>query len=211
VSYSRDLGINRAILAATDMIWTGDRFNSNDYITGKYRNVNFTYADVTIEESDSDSSGYYTTFKGQWMIFDFPKKFIHRIEIVQNDFYGGYKIARPKPNGRVFEEYTVESPTFQKKFRLLSDDSLDAFYVLDPDLIHRIELLSDNCEGSLLLCFVDNKLHVGLHNKKDSFEPPSPLKKINVQKENEKIINEFQNITNFVDYLKLGKNIFTNN
>ena len=61
-----------------------------------------------------------------------------------------------------------------------------------------------------MLCFVDNKLHVGLHDNKDAFEPPSPLKKLDEKKETEKIYNELKTITDFVDFLKLDKKIFTN-
>lgn len=212
LSYNHDLGINRSILASTEMIRTGDRYASNDYVKGKYHDVDFEQADVWIQEEHTDSDGdtyYVTIFKGRWMTFEFPKKFAYRIEVVQKGF-PAKKVPKTGSNGRKFEKQSIESPTFHKKFKIYADDGFETFYVLDPALIDRIESLSENCKGKLLLCFVDNKLHVGLNNNKDAFEPPSPLKKLDEQKENEKINSELKTITDFVDYLKLDKNIFTN-
>ena len=167
---------------------------------------------MTIQEEHTDSDGdtyYVTIFKGRWMIFEFPKKFAYRIEVAQKGFPAN-KVPRNGTNGRKFEKQSIESPTFHKKFKIYADDGFETFYVLDPALIDRIEKLSENINGKLLLCFIDNKLHVGLHNNKDAFEPPSPLKKLDATKENEKITGDLKTITDFVDYLKLDKNIFTN-
>lgn len=210
--YDHDSGMPSLVLASTGMIRTGDRFYSNDFTTGKYHNVGFSQADVTIQEEQTDSDGdsyYVTIFKGRWMVFEFPKKFAYRIEVVQKGF-SAKKIPKTGPNGRKFEKQKIESPTFHKKFKIYAEDGFETFYVLDPALIDHIETLSNNCKGKLLLCFVDNKLHVGLHDNKDAFEPPSPLKKLDEKKETEKIYNELKTITDFVDFLKLDKKIFTN-
>ena len=212
LKYSHELGIPSTVPASTGMIRTGDRFYSNDFTTGKYHDVGFSQADVTIQEEHTDSDGdtYYTTiFKGRWMVFEFPKKFAYRIEVVQKGF-PAKKVPKTGRNGRKFEKQNIESSTFHKKFKIYAEDGFETFYVLDPALIDHIETLSNNYKGKLLLCFVDNKLHVGLHDNKDAFEPPSPLKKIDEQKETEKINLELKTITDFVDYLKLDKKIFTN-
>jgi hypothetical protein len=143
------------------------------------------------------------------MVFEFPKKFAYRIEVVQKGF-PAKKVPKTGRNGRKFEKQNIESSTFHKKFKIYAEDGFETFYVLDPALIDHIETLSNNYKGKLLLCFVDNKLHVGLHDNKDAFEPPSPLKKINEQEESEKINRELKTITDFVDFLKLDKKIFTN-
>lgn len=212
LKYDHELGIPITVPASTGMIRTGDRFYSNDFTAGKYHNVGFSQADVTIQEEHTDSDGdtYYTTiFKGRWMVFEFPKKFAYRIEVVQKGF-PAKKVPKTGRNGRKFEKQNIESSTFHKKFKIYAEDGFETFYVLDPALIDHIETLSNNYKGKLLLCFVDNKLHVGLHDNKDAFEPPSPLKKINEQEESEKINRELKTITDFVDFLKLDKKIFTN-
>lgn len=213
LSYNRDLGMSKGVLDSTGMINTGDLYSSNDFTTGEYHDVDFAQADVTIKEEHTDSDGdtyYVTIFRGRWMTFEFPKKFAYRIEVVQKGF-PAKRVPKTGTNGRKFEKQTIESPTFHKRFKIYAEDGFETFYVLDPALIDHIETLSDNCTGKLLLCFVDNKLHVGLHDNKDSFEPPSPFKKIDENKENDKVNRELKTITDFVDYLKLDKNIFTNN
>ncbi len=211
LSYNHNSGIDKNTLDSTGMIITGDILNSSDYLRGKYHGVGFIQADATISEEhqNSDGNSLVDIFVGRWMIFDFPKKFADKIEIVQNGFCA-YKIPHSEQDGRPFEEYHVESPTFNKKFKIYAKDGVNVFYILDPALIDRIETLSNSYTGKLLLCFVDNKLYVGLHDYKDYFEPPSSLKKINIDKENEKVNHELRIITDFVDYLKLDKNIFTN-
>lgn len=210
LSYNYDSGIDKASLDATGMIDTGDVFISDDYVTGKYHNIIFSYANVTIkEESDGNDVGFSTSFVGQWLIFELPNKFAHRIEIIQHGF-SAYKIPKPDQYGREFKDYRVESPIFLNKFRLLADDGFGVNYTLNPDLIHNIEQLSSDCKSKLMFCFVDNNLFIGLHNYKKVFEPPLPLKKNNTRKENDKINSQIKVITDFVDYLKLDKNIFTN-
>ena len=176
--YDHDSGMPSLVLASTGMIRTGDRFYSNDFTDAKYHDVSFSQADVTIQEEQTDSDGDSYYQKG----------------------FSAKKIPKTGPNGRKFEKQKIESPTFHKKFKIYAEDGFETFYVLDPALIDHIETLSNNCKGKLLLCFVDNKLHVGLHDNKDAFEPPSPLKKIDEKKETEKIYND----------LKLDKKIFTN-
>ena len=89
LQYQHEAGLNKQVLAATQMINTGDRYSSNDLTMGKYKNVNFTQADVHIEEeyTDSDGDTHYTTiFRGRFMIFEFPKKFNFKLEVVSKFF-----------------------------------------------------------------------------------------------------------------------------
>ena len=44
------------------------------------------------------------------------------------------------------------------KFEIYAENGLEAFYVLDPAFIDRIETLSNNCKGKLLFCFIDNSI-----------------------------------------------------
>jgi hypothetical protein len=203
-SYDHDSGIDSNLIFNTGMIEKGD-YTSNDFVSGYYHGVNFSQADVLITDNSSDD--YSIVFQGRWMIFEFPKKFAHQIEVVQNDF-PDKKIPEVGPSGRKFEQYTVESPKFHDKFEIYAESGLEVFYVLDPAFIDRIETLSNNCKGEMLLCFIDNKLHIALHNRSDAFEPPDPREKIDEKVEFEKVSNEIRTITDFIDYLKLHNKIF---
>lgn len=212
LQYQHEAGLNKQVLAATQMINTGDRYSSNDLTMGKYKNVNFTQADVHIEEeyTDSDGDTHYTTiFRGRFMIFEFPKKFNFKLEVVSKFFGVGKVPGRNPQTGRKFEKFEVESIDFNKKFKIYAEDGFEAFYLLDPSFILKIEKVSAEYDKKMIFCFVDNKLYIGLNEGKDSFEPPRPSKPINEQLEMEKVSHDIKVITDFVDELSLDRKIFS--
>ena len=212
LQYQHEAGLNKQVLAATQMINTGDRYSSNDLTMGKYKNVNFTQADVHIEEeyTDSDGDTHYTTiFRGRFMIFEFPKKFNFKLEVVSK-FFGVGKVPGKNPQtGRKFEKFEVESIDFNKKFKIYAEDGFETFYLLDPSFILKIEKVSAEYDKKMIFCFVDNKLYVGINEGKDSFEPPRPSKPIDEQLEIEKVSHDIKVITDFVDELSLDRKIFS--
>lgn len=212
LQYQHEAGLNKQVLAATQMINTGDRYSSNDLTMGKYKNVNFTQADVHIEEeyTDSDGDTHYTTiFRGRFMIFEFPKKFNFKLEVVSK-FFGVGKVPGGNPQtGRKFEKFEVESIDFNKKFKIYAEDGFETFYLLDPSFILKIEKVSAEYDKKMIFCFVGNKLYVGINEGKDSFEPPRPSKPIDEQLEIEKVSHDIKVITDFVDELSLDRKIFS--
>ncbi len=212
LQYQHEAGLNKQVLAATQMINTGDRYSSNDLTMGKYKNVNFTQADVHIEEeyTDSDGDTHYTTiFRGRFMIFEFPKKFNFKLEVVSRFFGVGKVPGRNPQTGRKFEKFEVESIDFNKKFKIYAEDGFETFYLLDPSFILKIEKVSAEYDKKMIFCFVDNKLYVGINEGKDSFEPPRPSKPIDEQLEIEKVSHDIKVITDFVDELSLDRKIFS--
>lgn len=211
VYYNHQEGMPKEVLKATEMIRTGDVYRSNDFTSGKYKDVAFSQSDVEIQEEHTDSDGdstYVTIFKGRWMIFEFPKKFNFRLEVVQKWFTASKKPRENSTTHRKIEKISTESTTFNKKFKVYAEDGFEAYYILDPAFIDHIEKLSDAHKGKLMLCFVDNKLHVALYDGKDAFEPPNPLKPIDEKAESEKVYHDIKTITDFVDFLKLDRKLF---
>ena len=211
IRYDHMRGIPREMLKATQMVNTGDVYQSNDLVMGKYKDVAFLQADVHIEEvrSDGKNTYYVTIFKGRFMIFEFPKKFNFRLEVAEKGF-GANKIpfGKQKSSGRKFKKIELESSEFNKRFKTYSEDDFEAFYLLDPAFIHNITELANEHEGKMMLGFLDNMLLVGLKDGKDAFEPPSVFKKLDEKTEMEKVAKEVRPITNFVDKLKLDKKLF---
>ena len=211
IYYNHEQGMPKEILKSTDMMRTGDIYRSNDFTSGKYKDVAFSQADVEIQEEHTDSDGdttYVTIFKGRWMVFEFPKTFSFRLEVVQKWFSAHKKPSKDKTTNRKIEKISTESTTFNKKFNVYAEDGFEAYYILDPAFIDHIEKLSESHKGKLLLCFVDNKLHVGLNDGKDAFEPPRPFKPIDEKTEYQKIHTDIKTITDFIDFLKLDRKLF---
>lgn len=213
VKYNHEMGMPKEVLKSTEMIRTGDIYQSNDYLTAKYHDVALSQADVTIQERHTDSDGnttYVTIFKGRWVVYEFPKKFDFRLQVVQKWFTASKKASKNPETGRKFKKISTESPTFNQKFRIYAEDDFEAFYLLDPAFIDHIEQLSNSQKGKIMLCFKDNQLHIAIYDKKDAYEPPSPFKVIDEAKEFAKVKDEIKTITDYVDFLKLDRKLFKN-
>lgn len=214
LDYKPEYGIEEQEIRSTQMMNMGDRYSSNDFISAKYKNVNFVQSDVHIEEKRqrTDSNGrsetyWVTLFKGRWMIFDFNKDFKANIQVRQKGF-GNAKISNwGKAKEEKFKKISLEDLEFNKQFKVYAQSEHDAFYVLTPSLMRRIIDLSSNINGKILLCFVDNKLHIGLQNNKDSFEH-SVFKQIIEEQVIDTILKDIKVITSFVDDLNLDNDLF---
>lgn len=212
LSYEPEKGIAESIIRNTQMMDMGDHYSSNDYISAKYKNISVVQADVHIEEehTSTNSDGNTTTtlvtiFKGRWMIFDFNKSFKANIQVSQKGF--GNSRINNWGNKLKYKKVMMEDQLFNDKFRTYAQSEHDAFYILTPSLMEKIKNLANIINGKILLCFIDNKLHVGIQNNKDSFEH-SIFTKINENKVIEEISKDIKLITNFVDELDLDNDLF---
>ena len=208
VVYTPDVGIDRKVIADTQMMYMGDIYRSNDHISAKYKGIGLEAADVNIQEEHRDSDGdttYVTIFSGQWFIFDFNKSFKADLQVVDKHF------GNAKRGGlfskKKFNKVELEDIEFNKIFKVYAERDEDAFYVLSPGTMEKIKTLRNGTKGKILLCFINNKLHVGLYNGLDMFEPKI-FKKVNLQQEEEKVLGEIRIITNFVDTLNLDNDLF---
>lgn len=205
IEYQPDKGFSEKIFEDIDMIRIGNRYSSEDYIKATYKDVNFEQADVCI----MNSSGKITTtyFQGRWIIFEFNKKFHSKIQIKGIDFYAAKNIGGFLSDDLKMEKIKMEDIEFNKEFDVLSSDGQEAYYIMTPQMINRIKTLKGKINGPIVLCFVDNKLHVGIDSRTDSFEPPI-IDKINLDDIYKDTYEETREITNFIDELKLDQNIF---
>ena len=212
LEYNPERGFDYNVINNTGMMYMGDRYSSNDYVKGKYKNINVEQADVHIEEqvTTTDSDGnttthYETLFMGQWMIFDFNKSFSANLQVCGKGFYNAKR--GNWGSSLKYKKVEMEDAEFNKMFRVYAVDAHEAFYILTPSLMGRIKKLSNSIKGSLLLCFIDNKLHIGISNNKDAFEA-SVFKKLDESKIIDSIASEIKLITNFVDELNLDNDLF---
>ena len=74
--------------------------------------------------------------------------------------------------------------------------------------MEKIDNLEKRNKGKILLCFINNQLHVGLYDGKDSFEPSSCFKEINEEEELKRASVDIEQITMFVDELQLDNTLF---
>lgn len=212
LNYQPEMGISEQLIRSTQMMNMGDRYSSNDFIAAKYKNISVIQSDVHIEEKretrDSDGhtrTTWVTIFKGRWMVFDFNKVFKANIQVSQKGF-GNSKINNWFVETK-YKKVMMEDQVFNDMFRTYAQSEHEAFYILTPALMEKIKQLVSNIQGKVLFCFIDNKLHVGIQNNKDSFEH-SIFKKIDETKIMEQISKDIKLITNFVDELDLDNDLF---
>lgn len=213
LTYRPEQGMGRDVIASTKMMHMGDRYSSNDYISGKYKDIGFRQADIHIEEerettdSDGNTRTYWVTlFKGRWMIFDFNKTFKADLQVCQK-YFGNNRVSN-WGNENKFEKVKLESMDFNKRFNVYAQSDHEAFYLLTPPIMEKIIKLDDMNQGRLLLCFIDNKLHIGLYDGKDSFEHAPIFKQINEEQVRNNISNDIKQITMFIDELDLDNDLF---
>lgn len=206
--YEPNRALDPAILKSTGMIDTGDRFRSNDFIAARYQNVLFMGADAQIDHLNTDSDGhtYYTNiFHGQFMIFEFPKKFDFRLELISKGFHA-YRIPGKDPtSGRKMSKIRTESSDFNRTFKILGEDGFEAYYLLDPATMVRLEEVANRHSSGTLFGFTGSKLLVALDGTKDSFEPPSAKHPLDEAAETAKVRRDIEVITGLIDRLKLSR------
>jgi hypothetical protein len=211
VAYIPKRGLSYDVIKKTDMIRKGNLFSSDDYVSGSYKNVNFKRSDVCIQNTQSIGKirKLITYFQGKWLIFDFNKRFNNDLQVVERSFAYARKSGsffNSKPHMNKFELECVE---FNKIFSVSAANNQDAFYILTPHLMESIRRVNQYVKGKLLLCFIDNYLHVAINTGKNAMEPPT-FSKINDRVFND-IYNEIRIIMCVVDELRLDNNLFLMN
>ena len=215
LKYMPESGISPNVIRDTGMMYMGDRYSSEDFVSGKYKNIGFCQADVHIEEEhqSTDSEGHTTTyyvtiFRGRWMIFDFNKTFKANVQVCQKGFGNNKVINSIFSKSTRYQKIQMESTDFNKRFLVYAQDAHDAFYIITPHIMEKIIKLSGDINGKILLCFINNQLHVGLYDNDDSFEPSSCFSTIDTERVTQDVLSDINKITMFVDELELDNDLF---
>lgn len=209
IIYKPEEGISKKEIKKYNTLNLGDKFTSNDYICGTYKNVKFEQSDIHIqekyEEEDKDGNKiitWETIFEGRYMIFDFNKNFKSNVQVISNDF-----IKKSLPRIKNNKKVKLEDIEFNKMFKIYSEIEHDAFYILTPHFMEKIKKLYKELDAPIKLTFMENKLHVAVNNGEDSFEY-NVLNPINEEEIEQDIIKDIKLITDFVNELNLDNNLF---
>lgn len=209
IDYKPEEGFSEEYIETIGMLDTGDRYYSNDYISGSYKNIKFEQSDIHIEEKheEEDDDGnkrevWETTFMGRLMVFDFNKNFKANIQVVSLGFN-----ANTLPWGKNFCRVKMEDIEFNKRFVVFAENEHEAFYILTPHFMEKLKETVQKLNCGIMFAFVDNRLHIAINNGEDSFEY-NVFKPINEQEIEENITKDIKIITDFIDELDLDNNLF---
>lgn len=209
ITYYPEKGFSKNSIKSIGMLDTGDSYNSNDYISGKYKNIAFEQSDIHIEEKhiEEDAEGkkeevWETIFLGRLMIFDFNKPFKANIQVASYRFE-----AESLPWSKKFSKVEMEDVEFNNTFNVYAESEHEAFYVLTPHFMEKLKEITKKLNCGIMFCFVDNKLHIAVDNEEDSFEYNvfEPIDEIKIETE---ITNDIKLITDFIDELNLDNELF---
>lgn len=169
VSYSPAGTIALDRINGTGTVRKPDRFYGEDYIKGVYKGVQFEVSDVDLKEriETRDKNGnvvvtYETYFKGRWYIYQYPKRFDEILKIVEG--------RSSYVNRRNLEKFETESIAFNKKFNIFSSSQQFGFYLITSLMIEKLLHLESMHRGTILYCFQNNELHIGINDRKDYME-----------------------------------------
>lgn len=164
--YWWERGFNSDQVANFGLTQMGNRFSSEDYLKGTYKGVDFEQADVTVKYKSSGKNSTTTIyFKGRMFAFDFPYKPVVSVQVFSSNFaYRGRTHTGFRTN-----KIEMESSHFNKKFDVKSVNELDAFYVLTPHVMERIENLRSQF-GNVAMHFCGKKLYVGINMTGNAFD-----------------------------------------
>lgn len=174
VSCDLEKGISKDTIEATGIMMLGNRYYTNDYIRGTYKDVNFERADIKIQNhtSNGKTSNTVTYFHGRWLIFEFNKKFHFDLQIIGKGFgFSKTKSGFFTSNDNRRSKIELEDINFNQEFKVYAQDDHEAFYILTPQFMNTLKDMSNTIDGDLMLGFVDNKLHVAINTGNDAMEP----------------------------------------
>lgn len=172
LSYNRHLGFTFEDINNAFVIDSGIKhyYSSEDLVTGRYRGIRFAFGDVHTRKLVKGSKGMRveTIFNGQilrFSTFDDIKTSHGILQIFQKEFLSNLK-------GRIAEyKIETENSAFNKKFDIYASDEHNAYYILTPQLMEKIEEFSDQAGAQTAISFLGPSMYVAVNRRLSMFEP----------------------------------------
>lgn len=161
-----DKGFSEDYVGDIGLTQWGNRFSSEDYMRGIYKDVAFEQSDVTVKHvvRSGKHTHTYTYFKGRMFSFTCPKTDYMSTVLFSKSF--GYK---GKGGNYRYEKVKMESIDFNNEFTLKSVVPHDAFYILTPQLMECIRSLYYKY-GNIAMHYAFGKLYLAINMTSDAFD-----------------------------------------
>lgn len=220
LSYEPNQGVSIEQVEFSELVELKDEFASNDLMSAKYGKVKFKQADIVISDKSNlvgknGISNEVTTvcFTGRFLVFDFLKSTVAPVKVMGKNFnpegnsQGMMSVLEDKLiNNKSKHQVFMESKMFNDNFKVFCDHPQTAFYILTPQIVEAITMLSNQYQGKIALCFRDKMMLVAISSKKDSLEAKL-LSNRTIWKEKELVLKDIKVITDFIDLMSLENNM----
>lgn len=208
LSYDPNRGYKKDEIKDTRLMKIGNVFESEDLMTGMYRGVKFSRADLRIE--NIQSTGKSTTrieyFRGSWLMVASDKKIRGSLQIMSNGIRFADKYKEGFFSGGENRRHKIESEDvdFNREFRIMASDDADAFYVLTPRMMQDLKALKRALGCEIMVAWIGGRIHVAVYSHKNSLEPPV-WSELHLEDERRKIEKDLCDVRTVVDILNLSR------
>ena len=169
-------------------------YRGSDYISGKYKGVDFLFSDINLESGGKNSR---TVFFGQWLVVALGREIPS--PVVVSERWRDEKVKSGALGDRQdISDIQTENEAFNEQFIIKTGDAQMAFYILTPHFMEYIVSADKVANGKTHLCFTGNQVHIALHTRRDFFEVVTYK---DLAKCRAKIKCEVKYITDFIDEL----------
>jgi len=208
-SITSSTGISTSIsnLEESDIIPNYNKENSEDFIKGKYKEVDIKLFETKLELETNTGKHYSckTVFKGIVIFMSIHKNFNGKTIIINDK---GRLKNWLKNKFSKLDNVKLEDPKFEKLFEVFADDQIEARYLLTTSFMERLLQLQESFKGQKIeSSFYDNNLLMMIPIKKNLFEPGSIFEPEDFIDDSKSLLKEMNIIFQIIDILKLNQNI----
>ena len=198
-------GFEKDFVRNTYLIPVGNRYSSDDYLSGSYRGVEFERCDVCMQNVTNNGKTTTTTtyFEGSWTVFTFPKKISSYLMIREKEFLSGGRPGGIFSNAPRTDKVLFEDIHFNEKFEVYAEDEHDAFYVITPQFMECIKELEYKFDGRMIVGIMNQKVHILFDTRSNALEP-SMLRKV-TENDFALVENEMYKIIEIMKSLELAE------
>lgn len=203
--YILDTGIDRS-----DIISSYTHSEGEDLTSGQIGLTTFEFSEVKYwhEEEVTDDQGKkevkkHTVFKGVVFVADFHKDFEGRTYLYNSRLTRADKMRLKRKDAYQIE---LEDPVFNKAFKTLTTEDIEARYILSANLMERMVTFKNRAHGPVRMVFADSKMYILTETNKNLFE--SQFWRSNDEKALRQIYEEFMTYFEIIEEFTLNRRIW---
>ncbi|MGN0349630.1 MAG: DUF3137 domain-containing protein [Roseburia sp.] len=171
IRYDAKQGFDWDTIRNAAVVNCGDKkyFTSEDMLEGRYKNVSFGASDVKakILKRRGKRSELETVFSGQilrFSTFHDTKESRGYLQIFQKEFLSNIQ-------GWTAEHAVkTENEAFNRRFQIFAEDEHNAYYILTPQFMEKIEAFANEINEQIAICFHQSSMYVAIKRTKSMFD-----------------------------------------
>lgn len=178
-------------------------YNSDDYFEGQFKGLNFVISEIDLKMRTHDGKRSHThgVFKGVLIKFSMLKPFSGRTLITSNNKYFGFF---QDLIGSSMQKVELEDVEFNKMFDVVSDDQVEARYLLTPSFIEKYKNLREVYKANdIRASFLDKNIIVAIPCNRDMFKLGDLFKSMSDAEQFKELFEEFLAVLSVVELLGL--------